>query len=227
MTTAEERPKWRAPQRTLIHQRKTVVRRDQRRYLNHFPSFELRADHFAFFMLQSTLSAAEFTSRALPLHVNITHTPPSITKEDDNDDNNSSGKEEEKAPEEGNVNVTASDVGFIGNLTLVPTSFSTGSYGWKGSKRITVELQGGDSDKEGHKEKVQVILSSVLFLQALYTLMSRLTAPYKLFRINATVLGSKPAKAEKSKRGKRAAEEEDEDEDQDEPQDEVTENEAL
>jgi len=149
-------------------------------------------------------SAAEFTSRALPLHVNITHTPPSIAKEDDNDDVNSSGKEEEKAPEEGNVNVTASDVGFIGNLTLVPTSFSTGSYGWKGSKRITVELQGGDSDKEGHKEKVQVMLS-----------------------INATVLGSKPAKAEKGKRGKREAEGEKDEEDEDESQDEVAADEAL
>ncbi|KAF8881942.1 hypothetical protein CPB84DRAFT_231734 [Gymnopilus junonius] len=150
-----------------------------------------------------TLSAAEFTARALPLHVNITHTPPSITKEDDNDNDNSSGKDEEKAPEEIIMNVTASDVGSIGNLTLVPTSFSTGSYGWKGSKRITVELQGSESDEEGHKEKVQVILS-----------------------INATVLGSKPAKAEKGKKGKKAAEEEEVEEDAEQPHDSTAEEET-
>lgn len=50
------------------------------------------------------------------------------------------------------------DVGLIENLTLLPSSFATGSYGWKGSKRITVELQGGN-DGEGEKGKVQVMLS--------------------------------------------------------------------
>ncbi|PPQ97959.1 hypothetical protein CVT26_003108 [Gymnopilus dilepis] len=144
---------------------------------------------------KSTLSTSEFTTRARPLHVSVTHTPPSILSDADNDKGNSSDKEDEEiSPEDVAGNVTASDIGFIGNLTLVPTSFSTGSYGWKGSKRITVELQGGDSDKEGHKEKVQVMLS-----------------------INATVVGSKPSKANKAKKGKKAVEEEEaEDEDQDE-----------
>ncbi|KAG6865663.1 hypothetical protein C0991_000433 [Blastosporella zonata] len=69
-------------------------------------------------------------------------------------------------PETEAVSVDSFDIGFIGNLTLVPSTFSTGSFGWKGSKRITVELQ----DSEGEeKEKVQVMLS-----------------------INATVIGSKP-----------------------------------
>lgn len=54
---------------------------------------------------------------------------------------------------------TTGDVGFIGNLTLLPTTFSTGSYGWKGNKKITVELQSGHIDAEGGREKVQVMLS--------------------------------------------------------------------
>jgi hypothetical protein len=44
-------------------------------------------------------------------------------------------------------------------MTLVPSSFSTGSYGWKGSKRITVELQ--TSEDGGAKEKVQVMFTYV------------------------------------------------------------------
>ena len=59
-------------------------------------------------------------------------------------------------------NATGSgDVGSIGNLTLLPTVFSTKSYGWKGSKRLTVELQDGDTDAEGGKEKVQIMLTCV------------------------------------------------------------------
>lgn len=55
---------------------------------------------------------------------------------------------------------TTADVGFIGNLTLVPSSFSTGSYGWKGSKRITVELQASNEEGEGGtKEKVVVMFT--------------------------------------------------------------------
>ena len=51
------------------------------------------------------------------------------------------------------------DLGFIGNLTLVPSVFSTGSYGWKGNKRIAIELQLGETDSDGVKEKVQVMLT--------------------------------------------------------------------
>ncbi|KIK03794.1 hypothetical protein K443DRAFT_49317, partial [Laccaria amethystina LaAM-08-1] len=100
------------------------------------------------------IPASAFKAKALPLHVNITHTPPSIVTTEDAD---------AVAPE---------DVGLIGTLTLVPSTFSTGSYGWKGSKRITVELQGSETSEHG-KEKVQVMLS-----------------------INATVVGSKQAEGE-------------------------------
>lgn len=100
-------------------------------------------------------SLAAFKAKALPLHLNLTHTPPSITKEGDIDDE---GKEVGQTD-------TAADVGFIGNLTLVPSSFSTGSYGWKGSKRITVELQASDEEGEGGtKEKVVVMFTYVTLL---------------------------------------------------------------
>ncbi|TFK34862.1 hypothetical protein BDQ12DRAFT_688967 [Crucibulum laeve] len=109
------------------------------------------------------IPASSFKSKALPLHVNITHTPPTIA-EDDTD------------------TAVPSDVGALGSLTLVPSTFTTGSYGWKGSKRITVELQ--DSG-EGEKEKVQVMLT-----------------------INATVLGSKQAaKDEEEKEEEEAGDE--------------------
>ena len=95
--------------------------------------------------IQAAIPASAFKAKALPLHVNITHTPPSIVTTEDVD---------AAAPE---------DVGLIGTLTLVPSSFSTGSYGWKGSKRITVELQDSESGEHG-KEKVQVMLKCVLFI---------------------------------------------------------------
>ncbi|KAG6831236.1 hypothetical protein H0H92_012033 [Tricholoma furcatifolium] len=99
-----------------------------------------------------SISAEAFNSAALPIHVNITHTPPTIAD-----------------PETEAKSVASMDPGFIGNVTLIPSVFSTGSFGWKGNKRITVELE---SSEEDEKEKVQVILS-----------------------INATVIGSKPPKA--------------------------------
>jgi hypothetical protein len=68
----------------------------------------------------------------------VTHTPPSLPE---------AQAESASLP---------TDIGQIGTLTLVPTSFKTNSYGWKGSKRITVELQGDDG---AEKEKVQVMLT--------------------------------------------------------------------
>ncbi|KAJ7830510.1 hypothetical protein B0H14DRAFT_2807377 [Mycena olivaceomarginata] len=69
------------------------------------------------------------------------------------------------------VPAAPTDPGHLGSLTLVAKSFKTGSYGWTGSKRLTIELlnpEGGD------KEKVNVMLT-----------------------INATVLGSKDADGDK------------------------------
>ncbi|KAJ7482289.1 hypothetical protein B0H11DRAFT_1807555 [Mycena galericulata] len=100
------------------------------------------------------IPTAAFKSKALPLHVNLTHTPPSI-------------------PDADTVSAAPTDPGHLGGLTLIPTSFATGSYGWKGNKRLTIELlnpEGGD------KEKVTVMLT-----------------------INATVVGSKDAKKDGEK----------------------------
>ncbi|KAG5723939.1 hypothetical protein E4T56_gene9728 [Termitomyces sp. T112] len=97
--------------------------------------------------LQPSISAETFNSAASLLHVNLTHTAPT------NGD-----------PE---TEVVRVDPGFIGNVSLAPNTFSTGSFGWKGSKRLTVELP--SSNRDGNEE-VQVMLS-----------------------INATVIGSKPA----------------------------------
>ncbi|THG95343.1 hypothetical protein EW026_g6296 [Hermanssonia centrifuga] len=97
------------------------------------------------------MGATAFKSRALPLHINLTHTPPVAGNGETTD-------------------IAQVDPGFIGSTALVPSTFNTGSYGWKGNKRITVELLNSES---GGKEKVQVMLT-----------------------INATVLGSKNAKGE-------------------------------
>ncbi|KAJ7041207.1 hypothetical protein C8F04DRAFT_1031660 [Mycena alexandri] len=95
------------------------------------------------------IPTSAFKSKALPLHVNLTHTPPSI-------------------PDADTVPAAPLDPGHLGSITLVPSTFTTGSYGWKGNKRLAIELlnpEGGD------KEKVTVMLT-----------------------INATVVGSKGAK---------------------------------
>jgi hypothetical protein len=93
--------------------------------------------YFTNMITQTAMSSSAFKSRALPLHVNLTHTPPVIGGDDTKD-------------------VAQLDPGFIGSTALVPSTFNTGSYGWKGNKRITVELLNSES---GEKEKVQVMLT--------------------------------------------------------------------
>lgn len=102
--------------------------------------------------VQVALSSSDFKAKALPLHLNLTHTPPTVQKENDVE------------VEVAEANTTAGDIGSIGNLTLVPNIFNTGSYGWKGSKHITVELQDGEAGPGGGKEKVQVMLTYVPIL---------------------------------------------------------------
>ncbi|TFL07819.1 hypothetical protein BDV98DRAFT_558518 [Pterulicium gracile] len=123
------------------------------------------------------IPTSSFKAKAMPLHVNITHTPPPIVDENE-------------------VSVAAADPGFIGASTLVVSEFSTGSYGWKGSKRVTIELPGAEGEE---KEKVQVMIT-----------------------INATVVGSKnqeegekngDADAEAKKDAAEETAEEDEDKD--------------
>ncbi|KAJ7273008.1 hypothetical protein C8J57DRAFT_264071 [Mycena rebaudengoi] len=109
------------------------------------------------------IPTSAFKSKALPLHVNLTHTPPSIADAD-------------------TTPAAPMDPGHLGGLTLVPTSFSTGSYGWKGNSRLTIELLNPEG---GEKEKVTVMLN-----------------------INATVVGSKGAGKDEGDEKEKDAEEE-------------------
>ncbi|KAG2140972.1 uncharacterized protein EDB93DRAFT_650975 [Suillus bovinus] len=107
---------------------------------------------------QTGLSASAFKSRAQPLHVSISHTRPP-------------------------ADVESTDPGFLEAMELVSTSFSSGSFGWKAGKRMTVHLPKLEGEEEG--ETVHVTLS-----------------------INATVIGSKGAKeeGEEGEEGEKSAE---------------------
>jgi hypothetical protein len=94
-------------------------------------------------VLPQAPAAGSFKTRALPLHVNVTHTPPAI-------------------PDKDTENASTADPGHLGSLALVPSTFSTGSYGWKGTKRFTVELEDPES-ADGKTEKVHVMLTYVPF----------------------------------------------------------------
>jgi hypothetical protein len=78
-------------------------------------------------------------ARALPITVNITSTPPPIT-------------------DETNVSATSTDPGYIGGVKCLASQFSTGSYGWKGNKRLTIEVP----NEAGEMEKVIKIQSPVV-----------------------------------------------------------------
>jgi len=105
----------------------------------------LRVPDFNYVSTQAAIPTSAFKAKALPLHVVLTHTPPAI-------------------PDAEAVPSATADPGFIGALTLVASSFSTGSYGWKGNKRITVELQNPEGGEQNEKEKVQVMLTCVFLL---------------------------------------------------------------
>lgn len=96
---------------------------------------------------KKAMPSSAFKSSALPLHIHISHTPPSVD-----------------VPASAEA---AEDVGRIASITMLPSDFGTGSYGWKGQKRTVVQLMGGSGEE---KEKVQV-----------------------MFTINAVVVGSKDA----------------------------------
>ncbi|KAG1748910.1 uncharacterized protein EDB91DRAFT_1197557 [Suillus paluster] len=115
--------------------------------------------------LKTSMGAATFKSRAESLYVNLTHTVPSA-----------------------DVEASEKDPGFMAAIELVTTSFSTGSFGWKGNKRMTVTLPQREGEEEA--EKLHISLS-----------------------INATVIGSKDAKDE-GEEGEQAGEKEAEGEDE-------------
>lgn len=150
-----------------------------------------------YFLQGATLSSADFKAKALPLHLNLTHTPPTILNEE------TLGERDNEEVELINSTSTGNDAGFIGNLTLVPNVFSTKSYGWKGSKRLTIELQDGDTDAEGGKEKVQIMLTCVEN-HAILDSWRQTNVLFGSYSVNATVIGSKP----KSSKGKAEEQEE-------------------
>lgn len=98
-------------------------------------------------------------AQALPLHLHLTHTPPTVATSS----SESKNTKETSHPSGGG----SDDPGHLASLTLLPSEFSTGSYGWKSAKRITIELTDPES---GSKRKVQVMIN-----------------------VNATVVGSKDA----------------------------------
>jgi hypothetical protein len=87
---------------------------------------------------QTIPTTGVFKSKVLPLHLTLTHTPLTVADAD--------------------TVVASLDPGHLSYLSLVPTSFKTGSYGWKGNKRLTVELVGAEG---GEVERVTVVLTCV------------------------------------------------------------------
>ncbi|TRM56944.1 hypothetical protein BD626DRAFT_516916 [Schizophyllum amplum] len=83
---------------------------------------------------------SDFKASAMPLHINVTHTPPAMAEKP----SSKAGDKDEKDV----VSASHADPGSLGSLTLVPSVFTTGSYGWKGSKRIQVELMNSESGKK-------------------------------------------------------------------------------
>lgn len=111
------------------------------------------------------MAQSAFKARAVPLYVSITTTAP--------------------VPE---GQGSAADPGFLTSTTLVPSTFATGSFGWKGHKRMAVELP--KAEEEGEGEKVHVTLTYVFHSQ--YASVIRVLTC--LCRISATVIGSKDVK---------------------------------
>jgi len=89
-----------------------------------------------------TMSAHDFQKCALPLHVHFTHTPPSVA----------TGSSDPNK---------AIDAGHLGSVTMLPSTFSTGSHGWKASKPMTIELTDPDTGKKT-KVNVQVSINAVV-----------------------------------------------------------------
>ncbi|KAI6097920.1 hypothetical protein EV401DRAFT_2082393 [Pisolithus croceorrhizus] len=117
--------------------------------------------------LKTGFTASAFKSRAAPLHLALSYNP---------------------FPGEGEtVAVEASggeEASILSTTTLTPSSFTTGSFGWKGSKRIAVSLKAPREGGEAEGDTVHIM-------------------------VNATVIGSKDAKesAEEGEGAKESAEE--------------------
>ncbi|KAH7107349.1 hypothetical protein BKA62DRAFT_683090, partial [Auriculariales sp. MPI-PUGE-AT-0066] len=90
---------------------------------------------------KSAPSFESFKAKALPIHLTLSHSPPKIEQED-------ASKPRSKGKDK--------DGGYIGHVALQPSMFGTGSYGWKGTKRIQVELEGEDGKKEKVTVQIQI-----------------------------------------------------------------------
>ena len=91
------------------------------------------------------MSATSFKEDALPLHVHFTHTPPSAT-----------------SPKKGSTEPNKQmDAGHIASVALMPAIFSTGSYGWKASKPIAIEVTDPNTGKKT-KMMVQIGINAVV-----------------------------------------------------------------
>jgi hypothetical protein len=89
---------------------------------------------------QPRLSKDDFKAAALPLHVNIMHTPPPIDQ----------------------VPAASETPGYLGHVVLTPSEFSTRSYGWKGSKKMLVQLENAEGEDKP-KVWVQLNINAVGF----------------------------------------------------------------
>ncbi|KAI5987535.1 hypothetical protein EDD15DRAFT_1484106 [Pisolithus albus] len=118
--------------------------------------------------LKTGLTASAFKSRAAPLHLALSYNP-------------FPGEGETVAVEAGEEGAS-----ILSTTTLTPSSFTTGSFGWKGSKRMAVSLKAPGEGGEAEGETVHVMLT-----------------------VNATVIGSKDVKesAEEGEGAKESAEE--------------------
>jgi hypothetical protein len=102
------------------------------------PGFLMSHSHHPTRVVQA-IPASVFKAHAVPLHVTVTDTPP--TARDDNC----------ASPE-------SVDQGILGTVALQPCTFTTKSYGWKGSRRFAIDIVDPVS---GEKNTVQVMLSYV------------------------------------------------------------------
>jgi hypothetical protein len=90
------------------------------------------------------IPASAFKAHAVPLHVTVTDTPPTV-RDDESD----------------SASPAPVDPGFLGAVALQPCTFTTGSYGWKGSRRLAIDIVDPIS---GEKNKVQVMLPYVFLM---------------------------------------------------------------
>ncbi|KIO03971.1 hypothetical protein M404DRAFT_26593 [Pisolithus tinctorius Marx 270] len=117
--------------------------------------------------LKTGLTASAFKSRAAPIHLALSFNP-------------FPGEGETVAVGEGEEQAS-----ILTTTTLTASSFSTGSFGWKGSKRIAIPLKAPG---------------------VLWCCESRTSVANPSIRVNATVIGSKDVK-ESAEEGEEAKEE--------------------